>query len=295
MRCNTTALEFLAMIAEEESGRTRVGAASRAIEFVRRVLTITPLANDPRTALLKRGVLRYSPHRPKGALPFPVVAVLAIAFAWGRHRNWWRRLTALAIYLGFVALLRGAGLLGIPTAGVTWLSPAGETTDPIVIPRDHTGAMLLLPARKTRQAQWSWTTVRGGKVTRLLAAHLKWLRSKKVRPRFLFPASRPRRHAGKRSWQPKVGRAMSSASLLRLMRKALVEVCGLSPSQASRFTVHSLRVGGINYYRSLGVSTELRAQLADHLSLQSNLRYLRMNPTDQIKILTSIVSGHEGH
>ena len=87
---------------------------------------------------------------------------------------------------------------------------------------------------------------------------------------------------------------MSSASLLRLMREALVQVCGLSPTQARRFTVHSLRVGGINYYRSLGVSTELRAQLADHLSLRSNLRYLRMKPTDQIKILDSIVKGHDG-
>ena len=87
---------------------------------------------------------------------------------------------------------------------------------------------------------------------------------------------------------------MSSASLLRLMRQALVQVCGLSEVQARRFTVHSLRVGGINYYRSLGVSTELRAQLADHFSLRSNLRYLRMNPTDQIKILDSIVKGNDG-
>ena len=44
----------------------------------------------------------------------------------------------------------------------------------------------------------------------------------------------------------------------------------------------------------MGVSTELRAQLADHLSLQSNLGYLRMNPTDQLKILDSIVKGNDG-
>ena len=73
-----------------------------------------------------------------------------------------------------------------------------------------------------------------------------------------------------------------------------MQVCGLSPVQDRRFTIHSLRVGGINYYRSLGVSTELRAQLADHLSLRSNLRYLRMKPTDQIKILDSIVKGNDG-
>ena len=69
---------------------------------------------------------------------------------------------------------------------------------------------------------------------------------------------------------------------------------GLSQAQAKRFTIHSLRVGGVNYYRRLGVPLEMRAQLADHLSLRSNLRYLRMDPTDQIKILDSIVKGHDG-
>ena len=296
MRCNATALDFLAMVAEENKGRTRVAAASRAIEFVRRVLTIPPLSDDPRTKLLKEGVLRYSPHKPKGALPFPVIAVLAIAHAWGRHKNWWRRSAALAIYLAFVALLRGAGLLGVPREGVTWLTDNGEATNPTAIPRKHKGVLLLLPTRKTKQKTWSFTTVRAGMVTRLLATHLRWLRSRRSPPRFLFPARRPgfSRRVGKRSWRYNPNRPMSSASLLRLMREALVQVCGLSPAQARRFTVHSLRVGGVNYYRSLGVSTELRAQLADHLSLRSNLRYLRMNPTDQIKILDSIVKGHDG-
>ena len=191
MQCDATALDFLAMIADEDNGRTRVAAAARAIEFVRRILGIRPLADDPRTKLLREGVLRYRPHKPKGALPFPVIAVVAIANEWGRHKNWWRRSAALAIYIAFVALLRGAGLLGIPRDGVTWITSEGEATNPRTIPRKHKGVMLLLPSRKTKQKSWSWTTVRAGVVTRLLASHVRWLRSRKSPPRFLFPARRP--------------------------------------------------------------------------------------------------------
>ena len=144
MQCNATALDFLAMVAEEGKGRTRVAAAARAIEFVRRILSIPPLADDPRTRLLREGVLRYTPHKPKGASPFPAVAVVAIAYAWGSHKDWWRRSAALAIYLAFIALLRGAGLLGIPRKGVTWVTASGEHTDPTFIPRSHKGALLLL-------------------------------------------------------------------------------------------------------------------------------------------------------
>ena len=82
---------------------------------------------------------------------------------------------------------------------------------------------------------------------------------------------------------------MTTTSLLALIRMALRQVCGLSAEQAARFTVHSLRVGGINYYRRLGVPLETRAQLADHLSLPSALRYQRLSPAEQIKILSRAV------
>ena len=95
--------------------------------------------------------------------------------------------------------------------------------------------------------------------------------------------------AGKNSWRPSPKSRMASSSLLRLVRRALREVCGLSPEQAKRFTIHSLRVGGINYYRRLGVPLETRAQLADHLSLPSALRYQRLPPAEQVRLLSRAV------
>ena len=198
-------------------------------------------------------------------------------------------MTALAIFLSFVALLRGKGLLCIPRRGVTWLTGLSEVTNPKRVPKRHSGAILLVPKRKTRQTQHSFVTVKAGKVTEMLGRHVGWLRKCQPRPRFLFPARRRKYARGKASWVPNKTRAMASASLLGLIRKALRMVCGLSVQQARRFTVHSLRVGGINYYRLLGVPLELRAQMADHLSLPSSVRYLRMTPAQQVEILSSIV------
>ena len=161
-----------------------------------------------------------------------------------------------------------------------------ELTNPKRIPRQHSGVMMLVPIRKTRQLCHTWVTVKGGHVTRMLARHVRWLRSLPTRPTYLFPA---RKRAGMNTWRPNPTKRMSSSSLLRLIRRALREVCGLSAAQAKRFTVHSLRVGGINYYRRLGVPLETRAQLADHLSLPSALRYQRLRPAEQVKVLARAV------
>ena len=289
MKHNGIALEFLAMVADENKGRTRAAAALRAINFIRALLGIPRLSDDPRAGLLIRGVARYNPHKPKGAVPFPVIAIVAIVQAWGGSPKWWRRMTALAIFVAFVALLRGKGLLGIPSRGVTWLSGFRETTDPAKLPKRHTGAMLLVPQRKTRMTGHSYATLKAGKVTRLLARHVRWLRALPRPPRFLFPARKKTWRAGKPSWVPNRTKAMASSSMLFLVRRALCVAGGLSQAQAKRFTMHSLRVGGINYYRMLGVPLELRAQLADHLSLPSSLRYLRMAPHQQVQVLSTIV------
>ena len=81
---------------------------------------------------------------------------------------------------------------------------------------------------------------------------------------------------------------LSHTSLTFLIRLALRDACGLTELQARRYH-HGLRVAGINYYRSIGVATSVRAQLADHASLHSSMRYLRLNPSDQIRQLDDIV------
>ena len=293
-RSNSLALEFVAMVADEEKGHTRVASAIRAINFIRTLLHIRPLSDDPRTSLLQKGVLRLNPHKAKGAVPFPSIAVIAIVQNWGASKVWWRRMTALIIYAAFLGVLRAAGILSAPLNGVTWLRGVLEVTNPKRIPRRHTGALMLITKRKTGQSTYSWVPFHAGKVTRMLARHIKWCKNLKKRPTWLFPSRKQRFRGKNRTWVPNTKNALSTSSLLSLIRKALREVCGLSKVQAKRFTTHSLRVGGINHYRHLGVPTELRAQLADHLSLASARRYLRMAPHEQISILTGMASRNDG-
>ena len=73
------------------------------------------------------------------------------------------------------------------------------------------------------------------------------------------------------------------------MRMALEEVCDISAEQAKYFSTHSLRVAGINFYRKLGAPIDLRAQMADHASIESAKRYLRMYPAEQFGILDHLL------
>ena len=286
---NDNALRFLARVADEGKGRTRVAAASRAVDFARRLLGITPLAEDPRTALLKRGVLRSFPHKPRGAVPLPAFMMIAVVGAWSKSKVWWKRAVALAILVSFLALLRLAGTLAIPAAGVTWVMGRKERLNPKRIPRKVSGVLLLVPVRKTRQAQPSWIPIRSKRVHALLRRHIMWHRRRAKRNTFLFPSRKPKFVRGKRVWVPNPRNRMSGASFLRLMRRAIVQICGLSRTQASMFTLHSLRVGGINYLRQLGVHIGLRAKVASHKSIVTARMYDRLLPIERLYELSTLV------
>ena len=286
---NDFALRFLAKVADQNKGRTRVTAAVRAIDFARRLLGVTPLGEDPRTPMLKRGVLRAFPHKPKGAVPLPAFMMMAIVCAWSRARQWWKRMTALVTILSFLALLRVAGTLAIPSNGIAWVSGLRERLNPRRIPLNPSGVLLLVPVRKTRQTQPSWVPLRSKRVNSLLRRHVLWHRRKARRNTFLFPSRRPKFRGRRLVWLPNQKNRMSTASFLRLLRMALMQVCGLSRSQAKMFTLHSLRVGGINYMRQLGVDIGLRAKVATHKSLVTARMYDRMLPIERLYELSAMI------
>ena len=289
MRDNGLALDFLAAVARQQRGRTCVPAAIRAIDFIRPVLGIAPVKDDPRVQLLVSGVQRSIPHVPKGARPFPAMMVVAVASAWSSSRRWWKRMITCMLLVSFLALVRGAGIRTVPSAGVTWIRGMQEFCNPTTLPARHSGVILLIPKRKSSQATPSWVPLRACKATVMLARHVRWLRARAPENKFLFPARSPFFKNGKRQWRPHKSNGISAASFTRLTRKALSEVCGLSTVDAGKFTIHGLRVGGINFYRKQGVSVSLRAQMADHKSIETSRRYLRLLPHEQFATLSSAV------
>ena len=150
--------------------------------------------------------------------------------------------------------------------------------------------IILIPARKSSQSTPSWVPIRAGIASSVLAAHVRWRNTVADGNPFLFPSRRFSKTSRRRPvWVPHPTNRLSQASLLTLMRQALVQVCGLSADQASRFTVHSLRVGGINYYKRIGVPIGMRAQIASHKSLVTSRQYLRLLPAEKLVELSQMV------
>ena len=283
-------LAFLAFVADQKKGRTRVSAALRAINFVRRLLALRPLADDPRVTLLVEGVRRLQPHLPKGAIPLPVILLSAVADTWGASKVWWKRMVATILIIAFLSLMRGAGILTVPDGTVTWVYGLHESRTPPRPESACSGALVLIPARKTTQTAPSWVPIREGRATQLLAAHVRWRKSSKNRNKFLFPSRRRRRSKdGRVRWAPHHSNRMSQASFVTLMRHALVQVCGMSERSARRFTIHSVRVGGINYYKRIGVPIGMRAIIASHKSLVTSRKYLRLLPAERLDELSTMV------
>ena len=96
---NVVAVDFLASVAKEERGRTRPTSAAGAVDFLRRVAGLQPIAGDPRVRYLKKGVLKSAPHTPKGARPFPELFVHAISEVWDLHPRLKMRLYVSAVCL----------------------------------------------------------------------------------------------------------------------------------------------------------------------------------------------------
>ena len=131
--------------------------------------------------------------------------------------------------------------------------------------------------------------LRAGPVTKLLREYSIWRKTRARRNKFLFPSRKRRLREQRRLWVPNAKNAMSSASLLRLVRMALRQVCGMTVAQAKRFTLHSLRVGGMDYYRKAGVSIGMQAVVASHKSVMTTRRYHRRLPIEQFHELSSMV------
>ena len=78
---------------------------------------------------------------------------------------------------------------------------------------------------------------------------------------------------------------MSTDTLRALLRRALVECCGLTHEQAAEFDTNSPRIGVMEELMKCGVPDELRQQLGNWMSERVALSYLQLNPLAKFDIL----------
>ena len=220
----------------------------------------------------------------------PGLILGAIAKAWGNSKKWWKRMLAAMIMVAFMAVLRGGEIVAVPQRGITWVCGAVESNDPPTAAQVLTGILILLTSRKTSQCTPQFAAVKAGLATRLMAKHLQFVRQRVPSNYFLFPArKRARSHRGRAQWVPNPTKGISTQSFLFLIRAALRDTCGLSRQQAARFTLHSLRVGGMDHLSKMGVPLGICAQMMSHKSLVTARRYLRQFAGERIAELSTMV------
>ena len=233
-----------------------------------------------------------NPHIAKGALPFPGLMLGAIAKKWGSSPKWWKRMVAAMVMIVFLAVLRGGEVIAVPQQGVTWVCGAVEMADPPLDMEVLTGVLLLLTSRKTSQSTPQFAAVMAGWVTEMLRAHVMFMRRRAPGNFFLFPARQRARSTvgGRTRWVPNPTKHISAQSFLFLIRLGLREACGLNSQQAKRFTLHSLRVGGMDHLSKMGVPIGVCAQLMSHKSIVTARRYLRLFAGERIAELDTMVT-----
>ena len=231
-----------------------------------------------------RGHERTTPRTVMQAESLESDDVERIADAYGCAKSWWLVQVACMISLCFIAILRLGELVAFNMDDVVIVLNDGREfrvadSSPVPRKREVKGVFLHVKWRKAGQAHDVWVPVSCPTSVGLLLRHLRLLRASGRTAGPLFPARvgrlAPSRHASNH---------VSTTSVRNALRKALVEVCGLTPDQAKLFSGHSMRVGGSNFMRKLGVADEVHRLMGGWASLASSRGYFQLPVTEQFEI-----------
>lgn len=277
---------FLVRVANEDRGSTRPAAARRALSRQRRQAGFPSLNDNPRISALIRGVRNARPNLRRQMESLDVNDVVAIGEAWGSAVEWWKRMVAAMMSSGFLSIMRCGEMVRLLRRGVVLVLKSGREVNLFECARLPTadecaGMLLLVVWRKSKQAANAWLPVSCQTTIRLMIQHERFLRSLGATTKYCFPA---RRKTGKSVFGlPKELNHMSTASFVRLMKRALVEVCHVGDEEVKLYGGHSLRVGGSNFMRWLGIDENVHRSLGGWAVLSSAKEYMQLAPAEQFR------------
>ena len=296
-------MAFLASIsAENPRAPSRVTAAKRAINLIRALAGKPPADDMIGVQMLSKATAKAATVPQGQSNAMPIILVARIVARWRTSPVWWKRQVALMSLMALCVLARGAGIHSCIRKGVSWIRNDGTTYRGRDKPIKHCdkkeckrpncvrGFLLLLPFRKNRQSQPTWMPVAERSAVQMLADHLQWLNDSGCKGDALFVARKVGRRNKRTVFPPNLSAEsrMSTKSFRTILRQALVECCGLSAAQASRYGTHCFRLAAMELLRKRGVPAELRQQLGDWMSPKVALRYLQLDAASQFDILEQI-------
>lgn len=282
---------FLVRVANEDKGSSRPVAARRALSRQRRQTQLPSLNEDPRITALIAGVRNARPKLKRQMESLDVSDVSAVMGAWGSTHCCWRLMVALMTAVGFLTLMRCGEMVKLLREGVILVLKSGRevnlrTCTTLPAADQCMGMLLLVVWRKSKQAANAWLPVSCPRTLALMIQHEKFLRAFGSTTKYCFPA---RRKTGKTVFgAPKRENHMSTASFVRLMKLALEEVCTVGEDELRLYGGHSLRVGGSNFMRWLGISEDVHRALGGWAQLVSAKQYMQRSPAEQFELTRAL-------
>lgn len=259
-------------------------AARRYLSKARQRLGASSLSDDMHIGELIQGHERSTPRTKVQANSLEADDVQRIVSMFGCSRDWWQVQLAAVMSIGFVTLLRMGELLRLKLEDVHLVLKSGQEVSAgkmRQLPRRQQlrGAFLHVCWRKASQGQDVWIPVACPVALNMLLRQLRKLRKCGRRAGWLFTSRT--RAGGRRSHSPM--NPLGSQSAVDAMREALVLACGMSVEQAKLYKGHSLRVGGSNHLRKLGVADEVHRLLGGWASLVSSRSYYALSAEEQMR------------
>ena len=150
--------------------------------------------------------------------------------------------------------------------------------------------MIHIPWRKAKQMIDAWIPLSCRVTIRRLLAHEQSLRDMGSLSPYLFPSvQRSRGHP------PHPLNYFGATQFRNGLRKALRDICGMSLDESKVYGGHSLRVGGSNFMRRLGVDPDIHRSLGGWSVLKSARDYMQLTPTEQFNLTRSLAVQQSRH
>ena len=188
---------------------------------------------------------------------------------------------ATMVVVGFYRLLRLGELRCIPASGLRYILTTGEeapAADHEPSPHTVKTILLLVCWRKQHNQMFAWIPVSGRRSITMLLRQRARVRT--AGAAFLFPSRVRHRFSHKRALMNKRNPIAPTQFIKELragLRATVLRGSTSAVQIASSFRGHSLRVGGLNELRKLGVDSETRRLLGGWSSVMSQSRYEQLS------------------
>ena len=290
---NNMCRHFITSVSQNSDARTRPRSARAALSSYRQRLGFKSLTGDEAIADVVHGHEAARPATKRQAAGLTPTMLRYVSDTWGRSPSWFKRQCSTIFELGFVSSMRLGEIITVRRAGIVIVFTDGsevKVTDLRKMPSLHkvSGMLFHLPWRKNHVTQDCWIPVACSQVISSILKHIITLRSLRSEFPYLFPS---RRYWKRDKQRPHGSNHVAHQSLITALRKALQDCVPLMTQQwASLYSGHSLRVGGSNHMRKLGVADDIHRRLGGWMSLTSSQGYMQLSPQEQFRYTVGLAS-----